>query len=216
MAEKELEKEVRERKIAPVVDEAMHKVLGVSIDELTKDISEKLSASPLLDIHIDTSMGFKEAKKRFKEDFLKKLLRISYGNITEVAKRAGVDRRSIHRIVKDAGINVDKIREEMVKPYEVRHKAVGHIIEDVLERYKGIIHPDKMQDVYLKVPEVSKDIMDEIDFRDISLDEAEEAFEKAFVEQSLKENKGNLAKTAKAIGIRYETLLRKIKDLGLR
>ncbi|MBU0461028.1 MAG: hypothetical protein KJ574_00420, partial [Nanoarchaeota archaeon] len=118
MAKRGLEKVVKQvskEEVEPVVSEAMHKLLGVSIDELNKDISEKLMRSPLTDFPVDTSLSFKEAKRRFKQAYMRRLLRITYGNISEVAKQAGVDRRSIHRIIKDAGIDVSRIREEMMR-----------------------------------------------------------------------------------------------------
>lgn len=199
-----------------IVSDAMHKVLGVSISELSKDISSKLEKSPLLDFDVDTKMRFKAAKKRFKQEFLRRLLRTSYGNISMVAKRAGVDRRSIHRIVKDAGINVSQIREEMIKPYEIKQKAVGHIIEDVVDRYKVFLHPEKIEQVYKHVGSVSKDILDELPDRQLTLKQAEEEFERIYLQKVLEENGWNATKAAKKIGLRYETLLRKLKSLGLR
>jgi DNA-binding NtrC family response regulator len=41
-------------------------------------------------------------------------------------------------------------------------------------------------------------------------------FEKQYFEKALKENKGNVSKTARKIGLRYETLHRKLKKLGLK
>jgi len=199
-----------------IVDDAIKPVLGVSIGELNKDISEKLAKSPLLSFDIDTSLKFKEAKKKFKQQFLSKLLRVTYGNISEVAKRARVDRRSIHRIVKESGIDVAKIREEMMKPYQVKQKAVGGVIEDVLEHYKTVIHPDRIAKVYKQVDTVSKDILDELPEKEVSLKEAEEEFEREYLRKALGENDHSVTKTARAIGIRYETLTRKMKSLGLR
>jgi DNA-binding NtrC family response regulator len=165
---------------------------------------------------IDTSLKFKQAKKKFKQQFLSRLLRMSYGNISDVAKKAGVDRRSIHRIVKDAGIDVAKIREEMIKPYQIRQKAVEGVIEDVLEHYKAVIHPEKIAEVYKKVDTVSKEILEELPEKKTTLKEAEAEFEKEYFRKALAENKGNVTATAKKIGIRYETLLRKLKALGLK
>jgi DNA-binding NtrC family response regulator len=141
---------------------------------------------------------------------------VSYGNISMVAKRAGVDRRSIHRIVKDAGIDVARIRVEMIKPYQIKQKAVGGIIEDVLEHYKRVIHPQRIAEVYKQVETVSKDILDELPEKQITLKKAEEEFEREYIRKALAESKGNVTKTAKKIGLRYETLLRKMKSLGLR
>ena len=208
--------EHQHKNVELIVDDAMKPVLGVSIGDLNKDISTKLERSPLLSFEIDTKLKFKQAKRKFKQQFLARLLRISYGNISEVAKKAGVDRRSIHRIVKDAGIDVSKIREEMIKPYQIRQKAVESVIEDVLEHYKTVIHPEKMAEVYRKVDTVSKDILDELPDKMITLKNAEEEFEKEYLRKVLAENAGSMTSTAKKIGLRYETLLRKMKALGLK
>lgn len=207
---------VMAKDVEDIVSDAMQKVIGVSISELSKDISSKLSKSPLLDFTVDTKIKFKAAKKKFKQEYLRKLLRTAYGNISLVAKKAGVDRRSIHRIVKDAGINVDKIREEMIKPYEVKQKAVGHIIEDVMEQYKTVIHPQKVAEVYQNVEGVSKDILNELPDKPMTLKKAEEEFEREYLRRALAECDGNATKCAKKVGLRYETLLRKLKALGLR
>ena len=206
----------KKRNVEHIVDDAMRPFLGVSIDELNRDISEKLQKSPLLPFDIDTKLKFKAAKKKFKQQFLSRLLRVSYGNISVVAKRSGVDRRSIHRIVKDAGIDVARIRIEMIKPYQIKQKAVGGIIEDVLEHYKQVIHPTRMAEVYKQVDTVSKDILDELPDKQVTLKKAEEEFEKEYLRKAVAENEGNITKTAKKIGLRYETLLRKLKSLGLK
>ncbi len=199
-----------------IVDDAIKPVLGVSIDELNRDISEKLEKSPLASFDIDVKLKFKAAKRRFKQQFLSRLLRTSYGNISMVAKKAGVDRRSIHRIVKDAGIDVSRMREEMIKPYQIRQKAVGDIIESVLEHYKTVIHPERIAEVYKNVDSVSKDILDELPEKTVTLKQAEELFEKEYLRKALEQNLGNITRTAKSIDLRYETLLRKLKVLGLR
>ncbi len=211
-----MQEEGKKKSVEQIVDDAIKPILGVSIDELNKDISEKLEKSPLLQINIDTKLNFKQAKKRFKHQFLSRLLRVTYGNISEVAKRAGVDRRSIHRHVKDAGIDVAKIREEMIKPYQIKQKAVGNVIEDVLEHYKRVIHPDRMAEVYKNVDSVSKGILDDLPEKTITLKDAEEEFEKEYLKKVLAENDGNVTVTAKKIGLRYETLHRKLKVLGLK
>jgi len=64
MTKRGLEKVVK-ADVEPIVSDVMHKFLGVSIDELNRDISEKLMKSPLADIDIDTDLPFKEAKRKF-------------------------------------------------------------------------------------------------------------------------------------------------------
>ncbi len=199
-----------------IVDDAIKPVLGVSIDELNKDISAKLARNPLAWFEINTKLKFKAAKKSFKQQFLRRLLRTSYGNISIAAKRAGVDRRSIHRIVKEAGIDVTRMREDMEKPYQVKQKVVESVIENVLEQYKQVIHPQRIAEVYKNVNSVSKDILDEMPDEPITLKDAEAEFEKEYFRKVLVENHGKVTATAKKIGLRYETLLRKLKASGLR
>ncbi|MBU0536020.1 MAG: hypothetical protein KKE20_03580 [Nanoarchaeota archaeon] len=201
--------------VKPIIDDAMHRVMGITIDELSRDISEKIKRSPLIDFDIDTKVGFKRAKKNFLKGYLQKLLQINYGNISEVAKIADVDRRSIHRIVKEEDIDVDKIRRDMTRVYEIKQSAVNAIVEDVLDNYKAVIHPIKLDEMYKNVSEFSKDIMESLPERQLSLKEAEEQFEEEFIKRALKENAGSITKTARSIGLRYETLHRKIKKIGL-
>lgn len=49
-----------------------------------------------------------------------------------------------------------------------------------------------------------------------TLKEAKEAFEKAFIEEKLREFGGNISRTAEAIGLERSHLHRKIKELGIR
>jgi DNA-binding NtrC family response regulator len=210
----DLEKVVKTR-IEPKLEQSLHKILGVTIGELSRDITGKLGKNPLLDFHVDTKMSFKKAKKLFKEAYLKKLLLIHYGNVSEVARVAEVDRRSVHRLVKKAKINVGKIRTDMEKAYAVRQTAVNSIIEDVLEHYKGVLHPTKLEKAYKNVSGLSKEIVDALPDETLTLKEAEEVFEKEFIKKALQENQQNVTETAKKIGLRYETLHRKCKKLAL-
>lgn len=212
---KETLEQVIQTKIKPILETNLQRVLGVTIEELNKDISSRLQKNPLLDFPIDTNLSFKQAKKQFKNQYLKKLLQIRYGNISEVAKLADVDRRSIHRIVKDAKLNVDKIRHDMAKAYDVKRETIHHIIEDVLNSYKEVIHPVKLEKAYENVTEVSKEVLEQLPEEPLTLKEAETNFEREFLQKALKENNDNLTQTAKQIGLRYETLHRKIKKLGL-
>ncbi|HLC46587.1 MAG TPA: helix-turn-helix domain-containing protein [Candidatus Nanoarchaeia archaeon] len=210
---KDLEQVVK-KKVRPILESAMQKFIGITIDELAEDISSKIGKTSLLNINIDTSLPFKKAKKKFAAAYLRRLLEITYGNVSETARIAGVDRRSVHRLVKDS-VNVPKIRQEMRKAYDVRQEAVGSIIEGVLEGYKGVVAVKKLDNMYRNVPEVSKEIVDQLPARQLTLSEAEEEFEKEYLLKALAESKGNVSMAARKIGLRYETLHRKVKSLGL-
>ncbi|MFC1696804.1 hypothetical protein ACFL1H_00575 [Nanoarchaeota archaeon] len=209
---KDLE-EVMSKKMEPIVKGAVSKILGISIDELNKDITTKLSKNPLIDFEININIPFKKAKLEFKEAYLKKLLERNYGNISEVAKIADVDRRSVHRLTKKK--DAQKFRKEMLKPSYVKSVRVTNIIEDVLDTYSEYIHPEKMGEVYKNVGEMSKEIIKELPEEPMTLKEAEEEFEKEFLTKALLKFNMDVKITAKAIKLRYETLHRKAKKLDL-
>lgn len=213
MDEEELE-DVLKAKVEPIVISTMQRFIGVTIGELTKDLTEKLTKSPLIDFVIHTSVPFKEAKRKFKQDYLRRLLQINYGNVSEVARVAGLDRRSIHRIIKEAGIDVTTIRHEMAKAYVIKQTAVGNIIEDVLRHYRDVLHPVKFDAMYRAVPELSREIIESLPDEPLTLKQAEREFEMEYIRKLLKEHP-TVSEAARHAGIRYETLHRKAKKLRL-
>ncbi|MFC1691668.1 helix-turn-helix domain-containing protein [Nanoarchaeota archaeon] len=212
MSKENLEKAIK-TEVKPIIEHGIHKFLGVSIDELTDDISSKLESSPLWGIKIDFKVPFKKAKKRFKEEYLKKILKTHYGNVSLASKIADVNRRSIHRLVADE--DAKKIRKEMLKSDYVKQMEVTDIIEDVLQDYKEVIHPIKLQEVYDNVPEISKDVVKHLPKTPLTLKEAEAEFEKQYLRKALARNSHNISKSAKEIGLEYASLHRKLKKLKL-
>ena len=115
---------VIESKVKPIISSAMQKFLGITVNEIPSDISDKLIRSPVLDIEIDTSLTFKKAKEQFKKQFLIRLLQNNFGNVSQVADIAKVDRRSIHRMVKKFMLDPDKFRKDMVRMDYIKQAAV--------------------------------------------------------------------------------------------
>ncbi len=206
---------VIENKVKPLVEDAMHRHLGVTIAEIEKDIAKKLSQGPFIDIESYTSLSFKKAKKLFKKNYIKRLLQQSFGNVSETAKLSGLDRRSIHRIVQQLHLEPEKFRNSLEKSAYVRETDVKNIIENVLEHYKESINTRKLQTFYEKTPQLSKDIAKELPEKPLTFKEAEEKFEKEYLRKALEENSRNISKTARKIGLRFETLHRKLKRLGV-
>lgn len=215
MTSKEALDEVVEKRIKPLVDKAMHKYLGVTISEIKADVSDRLKKSPLLEYEISTKVPFKKAKKLFKKLYLSKLLQAFSGNITDVAKAAGMDRRSVHRLIEELNIDVEEYRRSIAQTEYVKQEAVKNIIQSSAESYKGSLSPTKFKSFYKHVPELSKDIVRELPTTHLTLKEAEHEFEKQYLRTALKENDQNISKTAKKIGLRFETLHRKLKSLKL-
>jgi DNA-binding NtrC family response regulator len=214
MSKKDLEDTIKE-KVSPMLEEMMEKQWGISIPQIESDISDKLKHQTLR-IYVPPNLEFNEAKKVFKKEFVKKELKLHKGNISHLAKVLGVDRRSIHRMIKDLGINVERLRKEQESKEEFQKGIIDKTIRSTLEQYKGLIKQQKMEKVYQEVPKLSRNIAKFIPLQEVTWKEAEQEFEKQFLRHALEENEGVISKTADKIKIRPETLSRKIKKLGLR
>ncbi|MCX6707736.1 MAG: hypothetical protein NT001_06380, partial [Candidatus Woesearchaeota archaeon] len=81
----------------------------------------------------------------------------------------------------------------------------------VLDNYKTVIHPEKLGVMYRNVPEFSRDILEAMPEKQLTMKAAEEEFEKEFIRKALAENGNNMTITARKIRLRYETLMRKMK-----
>jgi len=210
----DLEKSLKE-KIEPYLEETMQKFLGVKIDELEKDITDRIEKK-LIGYTIHTELPFKLAKNLFKREFLQKTIQTHQGNVSEAAKLLGLDRRSIHREIKKLDIDVKKLRQNMYKVGYFKKEAMDTALRKTLDQYKDILHPEKLRKFYREVPLISENIVKFLPKKVLTWKQAEEEFEKIYLSQILKENNWNLTKTARQIDLRYETLIRKIKKLGLK
>ena len=206
---------VVEQRIRPILDEASEKYLGLSIAKLSDDITSRLRSSALLDIEVDLTLPYREAKRKFRKSFLTKVLLLKLGNISEVARVTGQDRRSIHRLIKSLHINIRKIKKDLIRPYDVQVVRVNSIIEHVLDEYKSIIHPDRLTELYSNVGGISEEITKELPVPSLTFRQAQREFAKRYFEGALRQNSGNVPGTAKAIGLRQETLSRKLRALGM-
>jgi DNA-binding NtrC family response regulator len=211
---KDLEETIKE-KVSPLLKETIEKNVGVSIPKLGVDITDKLTQSHL-DIYVPANLNFKDAKKMFKKEFLRMELGFHLGNISQVAKSIDIDRRSVHRAIKEFGINVEEVLSKSESKHDYYQGIIGKKIKSTLEDYKGIIHPGKIELMYGKVSDLSKNIAKFLPHQDLSWKEAERGFEKQFLSDAIKKNDGNISKTAKIVGLRVETLHRKAKKLGLK
>lgn len=214
MVVKDLERTIDDR-IKPMLDDAMQKFLGVTVGEIGKDISSKIKRSPVLDYDVDVTIPFKKAKILFKKYYISKLLRNHFGNVSEVARVAGLDRRSIHRLITSLSISIKQFRDELLRGDYVKQEEVRNIIETTLDEYKTSLNPERFAMLYKFAPVLSRDIASELPEAPLTLEEAEKEFEKKYFAKALSLFNKNISKTARAIDIRYETLHRKLKSLGI-
>ena len=199
----------RKEKIQPIVREEMQKMLGLDIKEICEDISNKLVEGNI-DFDIDISIPFKKAKELFKKAYLTNILAHTNGNISEAARIAGIDRRSIHRLIEKFKIIIENMRD---LPYkfldEKQEQYVRRAVEDTLEHYELTKDRARQMDV-----ETAKGIAQKIPHVRLTFDEAIDLFEKEYVQEAIKKF-GTSKKAAKAVGIRYETMHKKVKESSL-
>lgn len=203
-----------DQKVKPILGSAVQKYLGVRVSNIESDISDELKRSTLLDIPIETKLPFKKAKKAFKRAYLMKLLQQHLGNISIAASVAGLDRRSIHRLVLSLKVPTTKFRED-AEPSYTRQVAVQGIIQGVLEQYKSALNSVKYKALSAQSGAISGDIVKELPESHLTLKEAEREFEKAYLSQLLKECR-TISQASKAARLRYEVLHRKLKFLGIK
>lgn len=201
-------------KVTPLVGQTLERTIGVKIPQITSDITDSL-LNPQLGIYIALDLPFKEAKKSFKKEFLRRELSLHLGNVSELARDVGLDRRSIHRVIKDLDINIDQVRKQH-DPHVYKEDLVDSAIRSTLEQYRGILQPERIEETYREVPKLSRNIARFLPDPKRTWKEAERDFERQFLTHHLEESKGNVALAADKIKIRTETLHRKLKSLHLR
>ncbi len=208
----EFEGSVKARLIS-LLEETLGKNLGIVVPKLEEDITDKLAQSQTA-MYIPPGLSFNQAKKKFKEQFLKRELRAHFGNVSVVARVLGINRRSIHRAIRE--LKLDVTRAKILPDENVFKEEVDRSIRSTLDQYREIFNPVKMEKLYADVSSLSRDIAEVIPHQDISWKEAEEDFEREFLEEALQRNQFNVSRTAKELRLRAETVSRKIKKLGVR
>jgi DNA-binding NtrC family response regulator len=205
---------VIDEKIRPLVQAYQQKYLGVKVSEIEQDISDQLKQSTLLDLPIDVKMPYRQAKKAFKRAYLLRMLQLHLGNISTAADAAGIDRRSIHRMVHSLRLPATRMREN-VEPMYVRKSVVQGIIQDVAGQYRPALHPAKYKAFSTHSEALSEEIVKELPEAHLSLKEAERAFEREYFTRLLAQST-TIAAVAKQAKLRYEVVHRKLKMLGIR
>jgi transcriptional regulator of acetoin/glycerol metabolism len=205
--------EVIKKKISPLIEKSMEKNWGVVIPKVGEDISDKLKERKNHP-YIRFDCNYQNAKALFKKDFLLKELTKHDGNISQLAKFIGLNRRSIHRSIKELGItfNKNKSKKEGEKSEET---DINQVIKDTIDQYKTLIQDDKIEKMYDDLPYLSKDIAKTIPHKEMTWKQAEKIFEIEYLTHHLKKNK-NIKQLAIKIGLRSETVSRKLKRLNIK
>jgi DNA-binding NtrC family response regulator len=211
--QKDLEEALIE-KVSPLLEKSMEKNWGIVVPKIEEDITDKLKQNTL-EIFIEWDLPFSLAKKAFKKEFLRKELLRHHGNISLVAKLLDINRRSIHRAIKELHIRIEKTNPAQ-KYIDFEHQEnIKQTIKSTLDGYKDILRDDKMEKMYEELGSLSKSIASQLPHTDMSFKEAEKEFEREYFLHHLKKAKGNVTLVAKSSKLRIETVSRKISKLGL-
>ena len=206
---KNLEATLKE-KVLPLVEEQLAKHWGVTIPQLEADITDQLKQEDSL-FYISPHTPFREARKQFKAAFLRRELRSHQGNISQLARALEIDRRSLHRVIKDLELDIHELRQkEMEDEQQVR---IDQRLRTAFDQYKELIQPQKLEKMYEEIPALSRNIAKMLPQQHLTWDEAEREFEQQFFEQALKEHHGSIAQAARCTKLRAETVHRKIRKL---
>lgn len=214
MSEKKGLEEAIKDKVAPLLEESMEKQWGITIPKLESELTDKLK-HPLLQWYVPNNLSFSAAKELFKSEFLKRELKLHAGNVSQLAKILGMDRRSVHRTIRKLGIDIKETREQIQSLEDYQKDWVDRALRSTLDQYKEIIQPQKMEKMYQEVEHLSESIAKVLPLQEITWKEAEKEFERQFLSQALKENNNSIKRTADAVKIRTETLQRKMKKLRI-
>ncbi|MDP3698511.1 MAG: helix-turn-helix domain-containing protein [Nanoarchaeota archaeon] len=203
-------------KVALLLEETMEKSWGIYIPQVQSDITDKLQNPLPQQLYLFRESSFHEAKQKFKAEFLKNQLRFHGGNISQLAKFIGLDRRSVHRSVKGLGLSMESIRQEQISENSCHEALITRTIRGALDDYKDLIRPQKMEKMYQEVPALSRHLAKLLPHNHLTWKQAEREFEKQFLFQALSEHRGKVAETARQLRIQPETLHRKMSRLGLK
>ncbi len=198
-----------DERIKPIVEEALRTYVGTSVADLESSLTDRLVQG--FDFVINTTIAYKQAKKQFKRAYVLRQLRLHLGNVAETARVLGVDRRTVHRLIRDLAIPVDTCRKDLFKPSYVRAEALKEVITTVLDTYKPAERV-KLSPLYAHVTDMSRTLVNALPEQPMSLKQAEHEFDKRYF-AALK-NSSNIAAALHA-RIRPETVHRKMKGLAL-
>ncbi|MBI4153943.1 hypothetical protein HY501_01275 [Candidatus Woesearchaeota archaeon] len=206
---------VLKKQVEPIIEQTLHKYTGLTIKELNEDITTKLKKNPLLEFHIDISIPFKAAKKAFIKGYLENILKTNFGDVSATARICKVNRKTIHKLINDLRIDIKKCRAALLRFDYFTKEAIAEVVTETLESYKEKLHEKSLQQAYKSVDELSLNILKEYAPTFIPLKEAVKEFEKEYITQALKASNNNISQAARMIGLRFETLHRKMKELRL-
>ncbi|MBT7903698.1 hypothetical protein HN587_07580 [Candidatus Woesearchaeota archaeon] len=231
-----------ESDVGSIIETAVNKVIPFPFQE-----PKAVLAKGLEDVAYESAKGkpytLDTARQRFENYFFKDQLRDNYGNISQVARQTGVNRRTIHRKVKEHGLEgfVDAYRPQKDDELNLESQTkslfdeqkVASALKQTLGDYKGSLHPNVYSPIEQNVSGLAKQLTTELNGQNYGITrdekissiysgiqtadfkEAKNQFEKEFIYGTLAETGFDKQKTAEYLDIDLRSLNRKISDLGI-
>ena len=196
----------------------MKSISSIVEETLLKKKPRKSSKSSESDLEfkilfdIDYSKSFKRSKSIFIKKYLLDILALSLGNVKRASLIADIDRRHMHRLLKEHHINPQSNREDPLKFSNYLNNNFKNIIDEKIEEMN--ISQKRLENIYSSLHDLSLMIANNHD-NPASFKEAIDIFEKNFIEKALLDNQYDLSETAKSLKISERTLYRKLKDLDI-
>jgi DNA-binding NtrC family response regulator len=104
------------RELANAMERAVAVAVGPEVDatDLPSELKESRTSSLPMDslVQLPYREALETVRDRFSRDYLLVLMREFDGNVTRAAERAGVERESLHRLLKRFGVRSDDFKNE--------------------------------------------------------------------------------------------------------
>lgn len=200
-------------KVRPLIHSNIEKTWGLAIPKLEEDITSKLVREQTT-IPIQFSLNYADALNIFKKEFFERELR-KHNNISFLANLLGVSRRSVHRSIKELSIDIPKITKLEQNNY-FKEQEIHNSLREALFEYRTLFREDKMTQLYNTLPNLSKTLAQELPEKQASTWKiAKRDFETRYLRHHISLG-DKLKDVAKRIGMRAESLSRKLKILNLK
>lgn len=193
-----------------IVDDALRKHAKLSDNRINKtliaSLENRLSSTIIL------PSTYKEAKKAFQRAYFQELLTLNLGNISKAAQTAGLNRRQIHRICSEVGVDLKNIRTTLVKPYNYLKQNVQDLIEEKIEATR---EKNKFSSIYKNMPKISEEVAGFLEQKKESYGDALNSFEKHYFSGILKLADNDVDKASRIAELSERSIQRRMKELAI-
>lgn len=208
----------RERQLEEILTKEVKSVFGVSIREPVDELLERIRAfeEQFVKPNVDTTKTFDEAKRVYMRSYLDTLLIRSYGVVRRASQQAGVAHTTLYRVCEMYDVRVDAYRTDLALPEKKKEEHIAKIVKDTLDKYETYIPSEQKQKKDACGTNISEKASQYVHLQLPTLKQAEEAFERAYLQEMLEKNACNVKNAAEQAAIHSRTFYRMMDayDLG--